>query len=66
MALNATKSKRLEDAGLDEYFDQHRPLWHQKAKRAYDYAREFVVDTYFAELIVDRVWLKLTSQEGGE
>jgi hypothetical protein len=104
LALNATKSKRLEDAGLDRYFDQHRPLWNQKARRAYDYAREFVVEsgeevrqddvvpllvpalevfddfrdhlagqkltqkywyTYFAELIVDRLWRELTDQGGG-
>ena len=104
MALNATKSKRLEDAGLDQYFGQHRPLWHQKARRAHDYAKAFVVEsgeevrqddvvpllvpalevfddfrdhlatqkltqkywyTYFAELIVDRLWGDLADQEGG-
>jgi hypothetical protein len=103
VALNATKSKRLEDAGLDGYFDQHQRLWHQKAKRAYDYAKQFVDEsgeevrqddvvpllvpalevfdgfrdhlaerkltqkywyTYFAELIVDRLWEELTNQEG--
>ena len=100
MALNATKSKRLEDAGLDQYFVQHRALWEQKAQRAFDYARQFVVEsgeevrqddvvpllvpalevfdafrdhlvgekltqkywyTYFAELIVDRLWNQLTN-----
>ena len=104
MALNATKSKRLEDAGLDQYFDQHRALWDQKARRAYDYAKAFVVEsgeevrqddvvpllvpalevfddfrdhlarekltqkywyTYFAELIVDRLWEELIEQGGG-
>jgi hypothetical protein len=103
LALNATKSKRLEDAGLDQYFDQHRPLWHQKAQRAYDYAKDFVIEsgeevrqddvvpllvpalevfddfrdhlagqkltqkywyTYFAELVVDRLWGELTGGEG--
>jgi hypothetical protein len=103
VALNATKSKRLEDAGLDDYFDQHRDLWAQKASRAYDYAQRFVEEsgeevrqddvvpllvpalevfdefrdhlagekltqkywyTYFAELIVDRLWNELTN--GGE
>jgi hypothetical protein len=102
MALNATKSKRLEDAGLDVYFAQHRPLWTQKATRAYDYAKRFVEEsgedvrqddvvpllvpalevhddfrdhligqkltqkywyTYFAELIVDRLWEELTEGE---
>jgi hypothetical protein len=42
VALNATKSKRLEDAGLDAYFDEHQVLWQQKAKRAYAYAKQFV------------------------
>ncbi len=104
MALNATKSKRLEDAGLDQYFEQHRGLWEQKARRAFDYAKQFVVEsgeevrqddvvpllvpalevfddfrdhlagekltqkywyTYFAELIVDRLWEALI-HEGGE
>jgi hypothetical protein len=103
MALNATKSKRLEDAGLDQYFAQHQPLWRQKAQRAYGYARQFVDEsgeevrqddvvpllvpalevfddfrdhlaklkltqkywyTYFAELIVDRLWEELTQQKG--
>jgi hypothetical protein len=103
LALNATKSKRLEDAGLDQYFDQHRPLWQQKARRAFEYARAFVVEsgeevrqddvvpllvpalevfddfrdhlaaqkltqkywyTYFAELIVDRLWAELNDQGG--
>lgn len=45
MALNATKSKRLEDAELDQYFDQHRALWEQKARRAYDYAKRFVEES---------------------
>jgi hypothetical protein len=45
LALNATKSKRLEDAGLDQYFDQHRALWDQKARRAHDYAKAFVVES---------------------
>jgi hypothetical protein len=104
VALNATKSKRLEDAGLDEYFDDHRALWEQKARRAYEYAERFVVEsgeevrqddvvpllvpalevfddfrdhlaaekltqkywyTYFAELIVARLWGELT-RRGGE
>lgn len=103
MALNATKSKRLEDAELDQYFDDHRALWKQKARRAYSYAKRFVEEsgeevrqddvvpllvpalevfddfrdhlaeekltqkywyTYFAELIVDRLWEELTEQGG--
>jgi hypothetical protein len=106
VALNAYKSKRLEDAGLLDYFERHRPLWEQKAKRAYEYAERFVREsgeevrqddvvpllvpalevlddfrdhlaserltqkywyTYFAELIVDRVWEELTEKgsDGG-
>jgi hypothetical protein len=104
LALNATKSKRLEDAGLDQYFDQHRALWEQKARRAFVYAKQFVAEsgedvrqddvvpllvpalevfddfrdhlagakltqkywyTYFAELIVDRLWDDLTREGGG-
>src|SRR4051812_1823589 len=101
MALNATKSKRLEDAELDQYFDQHRQLWEQKARRAFDYAKQYVEEsgegvrqddlvpllvpalevlddfrdhlvehkltqkywyTYFAELIVDRLWATLSNE----
>lgn len=103
MALNAYKSKRLEDAELIAHFEEHRALWVQKARRAYEYAKRFVEEsgedvrqddvvpllipalevfddfrdhlsaerltqkywyTYFAELIVDRVWEELT--EGGD
>jgi len=102
MALNATKSKRLEDAELDTYFEEHRPLWVQKATRAFEYAKRFVEEsgedvrqddvvpllvpalevlddfrdhlmtshltqkywyTWFAELIVDRLWADLTQEE---
>jgi len=101
LGLNATKSKRLEDAGLDKFFDQHRALWDQKAHRAYDYAKKLLAEsgeevrqddvvpllvpalevfddfrdhlaqerltqkywyTYFAELIVDRLWADLTKK----
>lgn len=45
MALNAYKSKRLEDAGLVDYYNQHQELWAQKAGRAYEYAKRFVEES---------------------
>jgi hypothetical protein len=92
VALSLNKLKRLEDAGLTEFFDADRKLWVAMTKDAYGYTRKFagaevrpddvvptlvpaleVSDrlrtflaarkltqnywfTWFAELLVDRLW----------
>lgn len=42
MGLTARKSLGLEDAGLDELFEDERDLWKDTAQQAYDYTAEFV------------------------
>ena len=40
MALTARKSLRLEDAGLDKFYEDNQQLWADMAKQAFDYAAE--------------------------
>ena len=97
MALNLSKLKQLEDAGLTDLFEADRKLWTAMTKDAYGYTRKFIgADvrpddvvptlvpalevsdrlrtylagrkltqnywyTWFAELIVDRLWTDLAA-----
>ena len=40
MALTARKSLRLEDAGLDKFYEDNQQLWADMAQQAFDYAAE--------------------------
>jgi hypothetical protein len=42
VALNLSKLKQLEDAGLTELFDADRKLWTAMTKDAYAYTRKFI------------------------
>ena len=44
MGLTARKSLRLEDAGLDGFFDTKKKMWTEMAQEAYDYTADFVKD----------------------
>jgi hypothetical protein len=45
MALTAVKVKDLEDKGFVDLFEKHRALWEAKARKAYEYAADYVPAT---------------------
>lgn len=42
MGLTARKSLKLEDAGLDDLFDQEEELWTEMAQEAFNYTADSV------------------------
>jgi hypothetical protein len=42
VGLTARKSLRLEDAGLDDLFEDNEDVWTEMAQQAYEYTAEFV------------------------
>jgi hypothetical protein len=45
MGLTATKSLRLEDAGLDDLFEEKKDLWKGLAKRTFDFVKGALTDS---------------------
>jgi hypothetical protein len=45
MGLTATKSLRLEDAGLDDLFKQKKQLWEALAKRTFVFVKGQLADS---------------------
>jgi hypothetical protein len=105
MGLTARKSLGLEDAGLDDLFEDEEKLWRETAQEAYDYTAKFVKEAdepvrpddlidvlipvlevtgvlrdflsekklrqkywylWFGELIIDRLWEEIHSEDDDE